>query len=97
MGMDSCVGKEFVDFHQPLKLLGKVECYLEDVIHTMVESLKYISNQSYAKFFKMEKNDWLRMDPSQVSLLINLSIWVKNVEEGLTNISKDKNAMKKAK
>lgn len=28
VGMDSCVGKEYVEFTKPLKLLGKVENYL---------------------------------------------------------------------
>ena len=33
--METCVGKEYVEFHKPLKLVGKVENYLADVIDTM--------------------------------------------------------------
>lgn len=40
--MDTCVGKEFVEFPKPLKLLGKVENYLADVIDKMRESLKIL-------------------------------------------------------
>lgn len=42
LGMETCVGKEFVEFPKPLKLLGKVENYLADVIDKMRESLKII-------------------------------------------------------
>jgi len=30
--MISCVGTESVDFYEPLKLKGKVEVYMEDII-----------------------------------------------------------------
>ena len=46
LGMDTCVGKEFVEFPKSLKLIGKVENYLADVIDKMRESLKIIGNQS---------------------------------------------------
>lgn len=48
--METCVGKEFVDFPKPLKLLGKVENYLQDVIDTMKESLKIIASKSVVNF-----------------------------------------------
>ena len=44
--METCVGKEYVKFPKPLKLIGKVENYLGDVIDKMKESLKIIGNQS---------------------------------------------------
>jgi hypothetical protein len=34
-GMETCVGKETVNFPKPLKLVGKVENYLMDVIDCM--------------------------------------------------------------
>ncbi len=46
LGMDSCVGKEFVDFHKQLKLVGKVENYLQDVIDMMKASLNVIAAKS---------------------------------------------------
>jgi len=42
-GMHACVGKEYVAFTTDLKLMGKVEVYLQDVIDTMRNSLKDIA------------------------------------------------------
>jgi len=36
------------------------------------------------------------MDPSQITLLINLCVWVKNVEGGFHSLKGNPNAMKKA-
>jgi hypothetical protein len=44
--METCVGKEYVDFSKPLKLVGKVENYLGDVIDTMRVSLRNIGGKS---------------------------------------------------
>jgi hypothetical protein len=41
--METCVGKEFVTFPKPLKLVGKVETYLADVIDCMKNSLLTIA------------------------------------------------------
>jgi hypothetical protein len=49
-GMDTCVGKEYVEFTKPLKLLGKVENYLTDVIDTMRSSLNQIAGKSVQNF-----------------------------------------------
>mmetsp|Transcript_44324 Transcript_44324/g.32338 ORF Transcript_44324/g.32338 Transcript_44324/m.32338 type:complete len:260 (-) Transcript_44324:816-1595(-) len=81
-GMDSCVGKEYVNFHAPLKLVGKVENYLQDVIDTMKHSLKVIATKSLQNFQTIAKGEWLAMDPSQITLLINMLSWVQNVEAG---------------
>ncbi len=62
--MDSCVGKEFVDFHKPLKLVGKVENYLQDVIDTMKASLNVIGGKSVSSFAVTPRKDWLKQDPS---------------------------------
>lgn len=43
LGMKACVGVEYVKFVEERKLVGKVECYLQDVIDTMRESLREIS------------------------------------------------------
>jgi len=64
LGMDSCVGKEYVTFHQPLKLVGKVENYLQDVIDTMKMSLKQIGIKSNQNYPVTQKNDWISQDPS---------------------------------
>jgi len=41
--MISCVGTEKVDFNEPLKLKGKVESYMQDIIDVMRLSLKLIA------------------------------------------------------
>jgi len=41
--MISCVGVESVDFTEPLKLKGKVEVYMQDIIDVMRSSLKKIA------------------------------------------------------
>jgi hypothetical protein len=40
MGMHTNVGTEYVVFTNPLKLQGKVETYMQDVIDMMRSSLK---------------------------------------------------------
>jgi hypothetical protein len=45
-GMETCVGKETVQFPKPLKLVGKVENYLMDVIDCMKSSLNIIASTS---------------------------------------------------
>lgn len=81
-GFESCVGKEEVQFETPLKLMGKVESYLADVIDKMRSTLRSISEKSNKTKEQMERKEWLLMDPSQVTLLMNLITWVSNVEEG---------------
>jgi len=80
-GMHACVGKEYVEFTSELKLLGKVEIYLQDVINIMRSSLKDISVKSLKKFSEIDKESWLIQDPAQVTLLINNCSWVISVEK----------------
>ena len=42
----SGVGKEKVDFTSPIKLVGKVESYLTDLIHSMRSTLNDITRNS---------------------------------------------------
>ena len=46
----SSVGVEEVEFSSPLKLVGKVENYLQDVIDMMRRSLKDIAADSLKRF-----------------------------------------------
>jgi len=80
-GMHACVGKEYVEFTVELKLLGKVEVYLQEVINTMRKSLSDISKRSFKKFGELDKESWLAADPAQVTLLINNCCWVINCEK----------------
>jgi len=96
-GMHACVGKEYVEFTTDLKLMGKVEVYMQDILDTMRSSLKDISVKSLKKFNEIDKESWIYQDPAMVCLLINNCQWVINCESGFANIQKgDKEAMKKA-
>lgn len=94
--METCVGKEYVDFHKPLKLVGKVENYLGDVIDTMKSSLNHIGIKSVQSQATLQKDVWIKQDPSQITLLINLVNWVTNVETAFNQLKGNPNAMKKA-
>lgn len=93
--MDTCVGKEYVEFSKPLKLVGKVENYLGDVIDTMKSSLNHIAAKSVQNQQVMPKADWLKKDPSQITLLINLCVWVRNVETAFHALKSNPESIKK--
>jgi dynein heavy chain len=92
VGMQSCVGIEYVPFSTALKLIGKVEVYLQDVIDTMCSTLKDIAGKSLKKFAQFPRTEWLRLDCSQCTLLVGLANWVINVEAGFA-----KNSLPEAK
>lgn len=92
--MHTNVGKEFVEFSSPLKLLGKVENYLQDVINSMRQSLQDIAGASLIRLAKHGKEEWLKMDPAQTTLLINMLTWTKDVENAFRALKGNKNAMK---
>ncbi len=62
--MVSCVGVETVPFTKPLRLMGKVENYLDDVINTMRSTLKDIGRDSLTRFKQLPKQEWLMQDPA---------------------------------
>ena len=92
--MVSCVGTESVDFHKPLQLLGKVEIYLDDMINQMRECLALIVQDSIKRFIGADRNEWLRVDPSQVTLLVNLMDWVTRTEEAFLKLPTDPSSLK---
>lgn len=73
LGMKSCVGIEFVDFYEPLKLMGKVEGYMQDVIDSMRKSLRLIAGANLKKAQSNPRTEWLKMDCSQGTLLVSLT------------------------
>lgn len=96
-GMHACVGKEYVEFTEQKKLLGKVEIYLQDVLDMMRGSLKEISLKSLKKFSEIDKESWIIQDPAMVTLLINNCSWVIGVEKSFAAYaSGDKKAVEKA-
>lgn len=92
--MISCVGTEIVKLHEPIKLLGKVEVYLGDLIEAMRECLKLITQDSIKRFNQSKREDWLRDDPSQVTLLVNLMDWVIKTEQAFDNLPSNSKALK---
>jgi dynein heavy chain len=95
VGMHTNVGIEYVEFTSPLKLLGKVENYMQEIINAMKLSLKEIAGASLIRLAKLGKDEWLKADPAQTTLLINMLNWTKDVEGGFNAIKGDKEAMKK--
>lgn len=78
--MHTNVGTEYVQFSSPLKLMGKVETYMQEVINSMKSSLRDVAGESLIKLAKHGKEAWLAMDPAQTTLLINMLTWTKDVE-----------------
>ena len=97
IGMETCVGKEYVDFSEPLQLMGKVERYLQDVVKRMQESLHKITEKSLKTLLGgIERKEWIVMDPTQVTLTINLIKWVINVEKAFDMLKSNKSSISEA-
>jgi dynein heavy chain len=96
VGMHTNVGSEYVEFTSVLKLLGKVETYMQDVIDAMRTSLKEIAGRSLVKLAQVPKDEWLKGDPAQVTLLINILTWTADVEKAFFKLASDKDAMEAA-
>jgi len=95
-GMETCVGKEIVTFPKPLKLVGKVENNLMDVIDCMKSSLNLIAAKSVVIQHTIPKDEWLRMDPAQISILVNMTNWSRNVEGAFNSLKTNPKSMAKA-
>lgn len=97
--MKTCVGVEQVDFTSPLKLEGKVEIYLQELINTIKDTLQTLCKNSIEKHAQLnDREKWLKMDPAQITLLINFIIWCRNVEKCFRDISSGNlDAMKQLK
>ncbi|KRW98533.1 P-loop containing nucleoside triphosphate hydrolase [Pseudocohnilembus persalinus] len=76
----SSVGSESVVFSSPLKLIGKVELYLKDIIQAMNQTLKDIAEKSFHNYKVMDRKTWLKQDPAQISLLVNNIMWSSEIE-----------------
>jgi dynein heavy chain len=94
--MHTNVGVEYVEFTSDLKLMGKVENYMQQVIDTMRSSLRDTGVESLGRLYTHGKAKWLTMDPAQTTLLINMLTWTIDVEKAFDAIPKNPNAMKDA-
>ncbi|CAG9313552.1 unnamed protein product [Blepharisma stoltei] len=91
----SCVGTEQVKFYRKQELKGKVESYLSDLIDCMRQTLREIVEKSIVEFGRKPREQWLKEDPSQVSLLVNLMDWVNKTEDAFRALGHDKEALAK--
>ena len=91
LGMKSGVGVENVTLKQPLKLVGKVENYLQDIIDAVISTLHTITSQSFINQAKMSRPDWIKMDPAQVTILVNNIVSSAAIEECFKKISDGSN------
>lgn len=73
-GMKSGVGVESVKLSEPLKLVGKVETYLQDIINAIVVTMRGVTTRSFANHAKEKRDDWIKMDPAQITILVNNTI-----------------------
>lgn len=67
---------------------------MQDVIDSMRSSLKDIAGESLVKLGKMTKEAWLKDDPAQTTLLINILVWTRDVEEAFGKLKSNAMAMK---
>ncbi|CAD7974700.1 unnamed protein product [Amoebophrya sp. A25] len=99
VGMDACVGVEYVPFPEPCPLVGKVEIYLDKCIEAFRYCLAYYTKHDMQKYIDMEchlggdrRGKWL-CDPeigvgaAQVALLVDLITWVMLVEGGFDAVA----------
>jgi dynein heavy chain, axonemal len=59
IGMKTGVGVEHVTLTEKLKLVGKVEFYLHDMIKAMQKTLRDIATASFTNFNKMGRKEWI--------------------------------------
>lgn len=67
-----------------------------DVINCMKKSLNIIGSKSVVNQMTMPKPEWLKQDPAQITILVNMTNWSKNVEAGFDQLKTDPRAMTKA-
>ena len=84
--MVAAVGKEDVDFHTPLKLMAKVESYLQDVIDAMQNTLQQAAVLSVKSVVTKPRRDWMYEDPAQITIAVNQIQWVIGVEKALDEL-----------
>lgn len=73
-GMKSGVGVENVSLNQPLKLVGKVETYLQDIIDAIINTLHTITTKSFQSHAKSSRSEWIKQDPAQITILVNNTV-----------------------
>ena len=105
VGLNSCVGVEYVPFFEPLPLVGKVEIYLERCIEAFRECIRQGVRNDIKYYVANDcENDgaargvWLTkvVSSAQGALLVDLITWCTLVERGFTEFAAgDSAAVKK--
>lgn len=91
LSMKSGVGVENVTLTEKLKLVGKVEFYLHDMIKAMIKTLRDIATKSFENYTKLDRKKWIEGDPAQITLLINNIFTSSDVEDCFKKISDGSN------
>lgn len=96
LGMESCVGVEYVPFSSALPLENKVEEYMNDIIQKMRNELRTITKKSVDDYPSKPREKWLFDWPSQIILVVNQIYWCLEVEQAFKDMQGgDKDAMAK--
>lgn len=90
-GMKSGVGVEEVKLIEPLKLTGKVESYLHDIINAIISTMHRITTKSFTNHSKVDRREWISMDPAQITLVVNNTLMTNSVEDCFKKISDGSN------
>ena len=75
LGMESCVGTEYVKFSSALALENKVEDYMNDIISKMRNELRAITKRSVDDYNTKPREEWQFLWPSQIILVVNQIYW----------------------
>ena len=97
------VGSEEADFEPNVPLEGKVEVYLQDVLHKQKDTLRCHLSRCYKRYPTMDRHKWVNYtakgspfpeDAAQIILLVAGMYYVKEVEHTMVKYSSgDKTAM----
>lgn len=90
LGMESCVGVEYIPFSSPLPLENKVEEYMNDIIKKMRDELRLILKNSVADYNNKPRDKWLFDWSSQIILVVNQIYWCLEVEEAFKGLQAGK-------
>jgi dynein heavy chain len=86
--MNAFVGIETVTFDPPLKISGKVENYIKDILDKVLGTLKESAKISNSEYISVERIAWITKTYAQLNLLTNNIYWVKDTEESLEKLQK---------
>jgi hypothetical protein len=86
------VGQETIKFDPPVKLLGKAESYLLQLLNAQIYTLSKCLKASVAMYPQMQRVQWMMQkspetgestDPAQIILLVSNIDFVRTVEKAM--------------